>query len=73
MSNDDNLTIIPRLTLNNMGVDITVDTSDTDGTVVVLIDTYPDHELTGDDKNGPKLRIHLNDEPVYENPKLEIK
>ena len=66
--------IAPRLELLKMGVMVTVDTSDTDGTVIVLIDTPVDHELTGEDERGlPKLRVYLNDGELYENPKLEIK
>lgn len=38
--------------------------SPVDGTVVVYIDT-PD---IPEDKDGPVIRVYLNDDPIFENP-----
>ena len=37
--------------------------SEADGTLVLAIETRIE-----EDKNGPKIRIYLNDEAVFENP-----
>ena len=47
-----------------LGVYTTVDRSSVDGTVVVFVDTP---ELP-ENSDGPLLRIHLNDSPIWENP-----
>jgi len=38
----------------------------TDGVSVVHIDTLGEPE----DENGPIIRVYLNDEPIFENPKF---
>ena len=48
------------------GVEVTIDRSEIDGVIVVFIDTPGRAE----DANGPIVRIHLNDEPLWENPPL---
>jgi hypothetical protein len=48
------------------GVQVTIDQSDIDGVIVVLIDTPG----LADDAEGPIIRIYLNDQPLVENPPL---
>ena len=46
------------------GTEIEVFESELDGTLTVMVDT-PD---IGEDENGPKIRVYLNDERVFDNP-----
>lgn len=46
------------------GIEVHVFESELDGTLTVMIDT-PD---IGEDEGGPKIRIYLNDERVFDNP-----
>jgi len=47
-------------------IEVAQDVSEVDGTPVLFIDT-PDVPTNA---NGPRLRIHLNDSPVWVNPPL---
>ena len=44
--------------------EITQDPSEVDGITVVFIDT----PNLPEDSNGPRIRIYLNDEAIFENP-----
>lgn len=59
-----------QVTLHSAGrwVDLTFDISEVDGTPVLFVDT----EGCKEDSDGPILRIRLNDEAVYENPKYPM-
>ena len=46
------------------GVEIEIVRSREDGTVVVFIDTPGVRE----DSEGPRLRVYLNEDPIWENP-----
>lgn len=46
------------------GLEIEVVRSEKDDTVVVFMDT----PSLPEDSEGPRLRVYLNDEPVWENP-----
>ena len=49
--------------INLDGLDMHWYHSEADGTLVLAIETKIE-----EDKNGPKIRVYLNDEAVFENP-----
>ena len=51
------------------GLEISIDRSDVDNTLVIFIDT----EGVDEDGDGPKCRIYLNDHPLHENPPYPMK
>ncbi len=51
----------------HMGIEIEITESELDGTLIVFINT-PD---IVENENGPKIRVYLNDEPVFDNPSYD--
>lgn len=53
-----------RIPINDHVITVAVYSSPQDGTVIVAVDT-PD---IPEDAHGPKIRMWLNDDTVFENP-----
>lgn len=50
--------------LSKVGIEVSFEISEVDGIPVLFIDTPELRE----DLHGPRLRVYLNDEPIYTNP-----
>lgn len=55
---------VRKVKAETFGLEIEVMRSEKDGTVVVFMDT----PSLPEDSEGPRLRVYLNEEPVWENP-----
>lgn len=55
------------MTYEHMGIDIEITKSELDGTLTIFIDTPNIDE----NENGPKIRVYLNDEAVFDNPNYD--
>lgn len=49
------------------GIEVEIEKSELDGTLIVFIDT-PD---ISENENGPKIRVYLNSEAVFDNPNYD--
>lgn len=55
------------MNFEHMGIEIEITESELDGTLIVFINTPNIDE----NENGPKIRVYLNDEPVFDNPNYD--